>query len=150
LRSARRPLRRTTVPRHAGVGPMRLSIEVKSVSNSTNSGRRLARMLNQRARLFRAALPFLALEPREPELPLLHRCFDTWRGIGDIVAGIARSEDDLELRRYNGQLWRRDLFHERLRALAHCRRRERVGVEPMGGRTAGRRRCALQATRWRG
>jgi hypothetical protein len=31
---------------------------------------------------FGAALGFLALEPCEPELRLLHRCFDTWRGIG--------------------------------------------------------------------
>jgi len=30
-------------------------------------------------------LGFLALEPREPELQLLHRCFDNWRGIGDVV-----------------------------------------------------------------
>ena len=49
-----------------------------------------------------AALGFLALEPREPELQMLHRCFDTWRGIGDIVAGIARQEYDLELGRYHG------------------------------------------------
>jgi len=38
----------------------------------------------------------------EPELQMLHRCFDTWRGIGDSVAGIARQEYDLELRRYDG------------------------------------------------
>jgi hypothetical protein len=49
----------------------------------------------------RAALGFLALEPREPELRRLHRCFDNWRGIGDVVAGMAREEYDLELRRYN-------------------------------------------------
>jgi len=28
---------------------------------------------------------------------LLHRCFDNWRGIGEIVAGMARQEYDLEL-----------------------------------------------------
>src|SRR5215470_9300425 len=54
-----------------------------------------------RVRLLRAALGFLSLEPREPELQLLHSCFDTWRGIGDVVAGMARQEYDLELRRYN-------------------------------------------------
>jgi len=43
--------------------------------------------LDARARLLRAALAFLSLEPREPELRLLDNCFDTWRGIGDIVAG---------------------------------------------------------------
>src|SRR5215813_410685 len=59
---------------------------------------------------FSAALGFLSLEPRESELQLLHRCFDTWRGIGDIVAGMARQEYDLELRRYNGRGWRAIFF----------------------------------------
>lgn len=36
--------------------------------------------------MLHAALGFLALEPREPELRRLHECFDSWRGIGDIVA----------------------------------------------------------------
>lgn len=58
----------------------------------------------------RAALGFLALEPRAPELQLLHRCFDNWRGIGDVVAGMARQDYDLELRRYDGQGWRSMLF----------------------------------------
>ena len=49
-----------------------------------------------RARLLRAALGFLSLAPSEPELQLLHRCFDNWRGIGDIVAGMARQEYDLD------------------------------------------------------
>ena len=40
--------------------------------------------------LLQAVLGFLTLEPREPEFRLLHRCFDTWRGIGDVVAGMAR------------------------------------------------------------
>jgi hypothetical protein len=66
-----------------------------------------------------AAALGLALEPREPELQMLHRCFDTWRGIGDIVAGIARQEYDLELRRYDGARLACGLFPERLRALVH-------------------------------
>ena len=66
--------------------------------------------LDARGYLFRAALGFLALEPREPELLLLHRCFDTWRGIGDVVAGMARHEYDLELRRYDGRGWRAMFF----------------------------------------
>jgi len=49
-----------------------------------------------------AALGFLALEPREPQLRLLHRCFHTWRGIGDVVGGMARHGHDLELPRYDG------------------------------------------------
>src|SRR5262250_1857185 len=67
-------------------------------------------MSDQRPRLLRAALGFLSLEPREPELRLLHNCFDTGRGIGDVVAGMARQEYDLELRRYNGRGWRAMFF----------------------------------------
>jgi hypothetical protein len=44
---------------------------------------------------FRAALGFLSLEPRVPELRRIHRCFDNWRGIGDVVAG-ATPEEYLE------------------------------------------------------
>ena len=66
--------------------------------------------LDARGRLFRAALGFLSLEASEPELRRLHQCFDNWRGIGDVVAGMARQEYDLELRRYNGQGWRAIFF----------------------------------------
>jgi hypothetical protein len=66
--------------------------------------------LDRRRELLRAALGFLALEPRAPELRRLHHCFDTWRGIGDVVAGMARSEYDLELRRYDGRGWRAIFF----------------------------------------
>jgi len=55
--------------------------------------------LNQRLATLRAALGFLSLEPNEPELQLRHRCFDTWRGIGDVVRDMERQEYDLELRR---------------------------------------------------
>jgi len=58
------------------------------------------------------ALGFLALEPRDPELRRLHRCFDNWRGIGDVVARMARQGYDLELRRYNGRGWRAVFFPE--------------------------------------
>jgi len=46
-------------------------------------------MSDRRATLV-AALGFLALEPRAPELQLLHRCFDSWRGVGDVVTGMQR------------------------------------------------------------
>jgi hypothetical protein len=67
-------------------------------------------MISDRRATLVAAVGFLALEPREPELRLLHRYADTWRGIGDVVAGMARQEYDLELRRYNGQGWRAMFF----------------------------------------
>ena len=49
--------------------------------------------LDHRARLLRAALGFLALKPRELELRRLPRCFDNWRGIGDIVVAMARARN---------------------------------------------------------
>jgi len=70
-------------------------------------------MSDQRPRLLRAALGFLSLEPREPELRRLHRCFDNWRGIGDVVVAMAPAEYDLELRCYNGRGWRAIFFPER-------------------------------------
>jgi hypothetical protein len=45
--------------------------------------------LGSRGRVLRAALGFLSLEPNEPEVHVLHTCFDTLRGIGDIVAGMS-------------------------------------------------------------
>ena len=66
--------------------------------------------LDARRVLLRAALGFLSLEPGTRELRLLHQCFDTWRGIGDVVAGMARQDYDLELRRYDGQGWRAMFF----------------------------------------
>jgi len=66
--------------------------------------------LDDSVRRLHAALSFLSLEPRERELRILHDCFDTWRGIGDVVAGMARQEYDLELRRYDGRGWRAIFF----------------------------------------
>ena len=40
---------------------------------------------------------------REPELQLLHDYLDSWSDVGHVVAGMARQNYDLELRRYNGQ-----------------------------------------------
>ena len=56
--------------------------------------------LTARRVLLRVALGFLSLKSGERELRLLN-CFDTWWGIGDIVAGMARQDYDLELRRYD-------------------------------------------------
>ena len=67
-------------------------------------------MSDQRVPLLRATLGFLGIPPHERELRLLHRYADSWRGIGDIVARMARQEYDLELRRYNGRGWRAMFF----------------------------------------
>jgi hypothetical protein len=65
-----------------------------------------------RAQLLRAALGFLSLEPRAPELRLLHRWLDAWSGMGHIATGMARQGYDLELRRYDGQGWRATFYPE--------------------------------------
>jgi len=67
-------------------------------------------MLDSRARLLRAALGFASLNSPEPEMRLLHCWLDSWSGIGYVVAGMARQEYDLELRRYNGRGWRAMFF----------------------------------------
>lgn len=81
------------------------STPAKLEADLEHSGLRfkLGPVLDRRGRLLDAALGFLSLEPREPELRRLHRYADTWRGIGDVVAGMARQGYDLELRRYNGR-----------------------------------------------
>jgi len=53
-------------------------------------------VFNSRTRVLRAALGFLSIEPREPELRVLHRWLDSWSGVGYVVAGMARQEYDLE------------------------------------------------------
>ena len=61
-------------------------------------------MSDRRATLA-AALGSLALEPRAPELQLLHRCFDSWRGIGDIVTGMARQGFQVSLGDHGAGQW---------------------------------------------
>jgi len=53
--------------------------------------------LDVRARLLRAAVRFCLVSVNEPELRLLHHWLDCWRGIGDVVAGMARHDYDLRL-----------------------------------------------------
>jgi len=49
--------------------------------------------------------------PTEPELRLLHRGFNNWRGIGDVVRGMARQEWDLQLTEYDGgEHWRAPVY----------------------------------------
>src|SRR2546423_15515070 len=60
----------------------------------------------QRDRLLRAALGFLALEPRAPELQLLHRWADCGRGVGDVVVGMERQGYRLHLTNIEAGAWR--------------------------------------------
>jgi len=45
---------------------------------------------DQRRANLRAALAFLSLPATEPELQVLHRCFDNWHGLGMITVGVER------------------------------------------------------------
>ena len=47
-------------------------------------------MIDRRLPTLCAALGFLELAPRAPELRLLHRWLDTWTGLGLIVVGVER------------------------------------------------------------
>lgn len=70
-----------------------------------------ARVPDDRRRLLlRAALGFLQLAPRAPELRLLHRWLDTWSGLGAIVAGLHRLGYDLHLTQYGDDTWRATFF----------------------------------------
>ena len=60
----------------------------------------------QRDRLLRAALGFHAVEPRAPELQLLHRWADNWRGVGDVIGGMERQGFRLHLTNIEAGAWR--------------------------------------------
>jgi hypothetical protein len=57
-----------------------------------------------------AALGFALLPALEPELGTLHGWLDTWRGIGDVVVGMARQDYDIQLTRYDGRGWRATFY----------------------------------------
>lgn len=47
------------------------------------------------------------LSPHAPELQLLHRWLDSWRGLGDIVGGTRRRLGyNLQLVAYANEVWR--------------------------------------------
>jgi hypothetical protein len=58
----------------------------------------------------RAALGFLQLAPRVPELQLLHRWLDTWAGIGLIAVGLHRRGWDRQLTQYGDGHWRATFY----------------------------------------
>jgi hypothetical protein len=48
--------------------------------------------------------------PDEPAVRALHGWLDTWRGIGDVEAGMRRYDYDLQLTRYGDEAWRATFF----------------------------------------
>jgi len=61
---------------------------------------------DRRLAALRAALGFLQLEPRVPELQLLHRWLDTWTGVGLITVGVERQGYRLSLSHIGDGEWR--------------------------------------------
>jgi hypothetical protein len=79
------------------------------------SSRRPPLVADRRATLA-AALGFLALEPRGPELQLLHRWADTWRGVGEIVVGMERQGYLLHMTNIEAGTWRATFSHDSMAA----------------------------------
>ena len=57
-----------------------------------------------------AALGFAHLVPRAPELRLLHRWLDTWRGVGVLAAGLHRVGYDITLIQQGDEGWSATFF----------------------------------------
>ena len=67
--------------------------------------------LNHRGRLLLVTMCATTLPlPDEPVVRTLHGWLDTWRGIGDVEAGMARQGYDLQLTRYANEAWRATFF----------------------------------------
>jgi hypothetical protein len=45
------------------------------------------------------------VQQTEPELRLLHRWMDCWRGVSDIAVGMHRQGYDLQLTQYDDRGW---------------------------------------------
>ncbi len=62
--------------------------------------------LTPAVRRLRAALATVLVQAEAPELPLVHRWLDNWRGVGLLAAGLHRIGYDLDLRQYGDGHWR--------------------------------------------
>jgi hypothetical protein len=60
--------------------------------------------VSRRSRLT-AALGFLQLEPRAPELRLLHRWLDSWSGIGLVVFGMTHQGFQVSVGEHGAGQW---------------------------------------------
>jgi hypothetical protein len=91
---------------------------------------------DHRRRLLVAALGFLQLEPRAPELRTLHAWLSTWAGIGHIVTGMERQGYAMSLRRIREDGWAATFDRHPMFA-------------PDGFATAATPWAAVQAAAWR-
>ena len=66
--------------------------------------------MSKHRELLVAALGFVQVPPETPALRILHRWLDTWRGIGDIAAGMHRQGYDLQLTEYDERGWRATFY----------------------------------------
>ena len=60
---------------------------------------------DHRALLLRAAVGFTLVSPDQPELKLLHRWLDCWRGVGDVVSGMKRQGYEVSLGDHSSGQW---------------------------------------------
>jgi hypothetical protein len=67
---------------------------------------------SDRRHLLRAAVGFALVPPTEPELRLLHRWMDSWRGVGDVVTGMNRQGYWLHLSNIDAGTWRATFSRE--------------------------------------
>jgi hypothetical protein len=93
--------------------------------------------VSRRSRLT-AALGFLQLEPRAPELRLLHRWLDSWSEIGLIVVGMSHQGFQVSVGEHGAGQWIAVFYggrggHEPVAGAGTARRRRR------GRRCSGRR-----------
>ena len=73
--------------------------------------RKYAKAGDRRGRLLLATVSAAVLPvPDEHGVRALHGWLGTWRGIGDLEAGMARQGYDLQLTRYAGEAWRATFF----------------------------------------
>ncbi len=56
--------------------------------------------------IHRAAVGFALVPPDQPELKILHRWLDCWRGVGDMVTGMGRRGYRLHLTNIDASTWR--------------------------------------------
>ena len=106
----------------------------------TDFGGRYSSMTDRRLANLQAALGFLQLDPREPELVMLHHWLDCWRGVGgrrrrDAPSGVGPSIDRVRQRTLAG-----DVLRDRDGAFNHGRlslRTDTVAGEATGGMGGG-------------